>query len=257
MVEQGLELEPRLLALSAASHAAQAFHLEGARAILARADLAEAALQTPPDLPLDAVERTEWIATGQSAVPIAMNCSGKHAAMLATCVLRGWSTSDYLDPSGPLTAAIIEVMGERTGERPWAVAVDGCGAPLIGVTLAGLARGASRVVQAASGSPDARVADAMRSHPEYVGGTRLEVTAFMRAVPGLLAKNGAEGVYVGALPDGRGLAMKVEDGADRAQVAGFAGLLAAAGVPRDALEGLLERPILGGGRPVGVVRPVM
>jgi L-asparaginase II len=256
MVRLGLELPSRLLALAASSHSGEARHLDGARAILAEASLDSSALQTPPDFPLDPIIRDAWIQSGRRPTRIGMNCSGKHSAMLATCRLRGWSTHDYLDPGHPLQLAILDEVRSLTGDPVTEVGIDGCGAPVHVMSLRGLARAGSAVVLASADSPERRVADAMREHPEMVGGANRDVTAFMRAVPGLLAKDGAEGVYVAALPDGTGIAMKVEDGSARGRQVAMAAILlrvAPDSASRTVLEALASIPMLGGGRPVGAV----
>ena len=95
MVRHGLDLEPRLLALAASSHSGSQVHIAGVREILASVGLDENALQCALDRPLDEAERRAW---GDSApTRIAMNCSGKHAAMLATCVKNGWPIETYLE----------------------------------------------------------------------------------------------------------------------------------------------------------------
>jgi len=99
-----------------------------------------------------------------------MNCSGKHAAMLAACVVNGWPTSSYLNPQHPLQQAILRTVEELAGELVPATGVDGCGAPLFALTLAGLARAFRMLVLAAPGTPERRVADAMRAHPEWTSG---------------------------------------------------------------------------------------
>lgn len=253
MVACGLEVETPLLALAASSHSGEAMHLAGVDELLERASLTRDSLQTPADYPLDPVERDDWIARGEVRVPRAMNCSGKHAAMLLTCVTNGWPTDSYLDPDHPLHQRVRDTIERLSGDRVADVGVDGCGAPVMSLTVAGLARGLSRAVQADPASPERRVVDAMRAHPDLVGGSRRDVTAFMRSVPGLVAKDGAEGVYVAALPDGTAIAIKVDDGADRARQVVLADLLAAVGVPREQLGSLGSLPLLGGGRPVGAV----
>src|ERR1700712_589346 len=137
MLEAGLELDGELLALAGASHSGDPFHVEGVRRILAGAGLSEDALQTPPDYPLDDAARVEVIRGGGTKAPILMNCSGKHAAMLATCVTNGWPTESYLDPDHPLQQAIASTFAATTGEPVAAVAVDGCGAPLLSTSLVG------------------------------------------------------------------------------------------------------------------------
>jgi len=93
MVRSGLDLPDELLALAASSHSGEERHLDGARRILATVGLDESDLQTPTDYPLDPLVRDAWLRSGRDASPIAMNCSGKHAAMLATCMVNGWPTT--------------------------------------------------------------------------------------------------------------------------------------------------------------------
>ncbi|TEX50304.1 MAG: asparaginase [Actinomycetales bacterium mxb001] len=255
MVRAGLPLEGELLALAAASHSGEAFHVEGARRILVRGGLDDTALRTPADLPLDDDVRTQLIARGGIPLPILMNCSGKHAAMLLTCVVNDWSIEDYTSPEHPLQTSCRDELEDLAGERSWATAVDGCGAPLFGLTLRGLARMGAACVQAPLATPPRQVADAMRAHPEWVAGTSRDAAALARSVPGMLIKEGAEAVYVAALPDGRGIALKVEDGANRARPAAMAGVLRAIGIDNATIEAQACAPLLGGGAVVGDIRP--
>ncbi|MFJ5263270.1 asparaginase [Streptomyces sp. NPDC088387] len=256
MVRAGLPLDGELLSLTAASHSGEEFHLAGTRRILAMAGLGEDDLRNTPDLPFDPVERDAWVREGRSPSRLAQNCSGKHAAMLYTAKLNGWSLDDYLDPAHPLQRGIAETVEDLTGQRVAQVTVDGCGAPLFAVSLHGLARAAARIASAPSGSPEGRVADAMRVHAEMASGSRRDVAALMRAVPGLLAKDGFEGVQVAAQADGRAVAVKIADGADRARVPVAAAALVAAGVEPGALAEFRGEALLGGGKPVGAVRVV-
>ncbi|MFI2642274.1 asparaginase [Streptomyces sp. NPDC018610] len=256
MVRAGLPLEGDLLSLAAASHSGEERHLAGARRILELAGLTEDDLRNVPDLPFGPAVRDTWVRAGRLPSRLAQNCSGKHAAMLYTCRLNGWSLDDYLDPAHPLQRAVAETVEELTGQRVARVTVDGCGAPLFAVSLHGLARAAACITTAASGTPEARVADAMREHAETASGAGRDVAALMRAVPGLLAKDGFEGVEVAALPDGRAVALKIADGADRARIPVAAAALARAGVDPALLTRFAGEPLLGGGVPVGRVRPV-
>jgi L-asparaginase II len=261
MVRAGLDLEPQLLALACASHSGEPFHLEGVRRILDAAGLSVEALQTPPDYPLDDDERDAMLRAGGRREPILMNCSGKHAAMLLTCVTNGWSTEDYLAPDHPLQRVIAETFVELTGAPVAHHAVDGCGAPLLGTSLTGLARGFARLAAATDG-PERRVAEAIRRHPAYVSGTRRDERTLLEAVPGAIGKAGAEGCYAVALPDGRAAALKIDDGAVRARPVVMAALLARlgwdaeAGVDTAAVRRTGRAPLLGGGVEVGAVRAV-
>lgn len=256
MLRAGLPLDGDLLSLAAASHSGEERHLAGTRRILDLAGLTEADLRNVPDMPYGPAVRDEWIRAGRQPSRLAQNCSGKHAAMLWTAKLNGWSPADYLDPAHPLQQAIAEIVEDLTGQRVAATTVDGCGAPLFSVSLHGLARAVSRIVTAAPGTPEARVADAMREHAEMASGAGRDVAALMAAVPGLLAKDGFEGVEVAALPDGRAVAVKISDGADRARVPVAAAALERAGVDPALLTGFAGEALLGGGREVGRVRPV-
>ncbi|WP_338403928.1 asparaginase [Cellulosimicrobium arenosum] len=266
MVRHGLDLPPRLLALAAASHGGEPAHLAGVREILAGAGLDESSLQNTPDMPLHAPSALAWQLEHRGPASITQNCSGKHAAMLATCVVAGWDTSTYLEPDHPLQVAVRRAVAELTDVPVDHATVDGCGAPLFSTTVRGLARGFARIASAPSrapGSPEAQVAVAMSAFPEMVGGQGRDATIAMRAVPGLVAKDGADGVYGAGLPDGRALAFKVLDGASRPRPA----LLVAAlrrlradslpGVDGAALDDLGDVPVHGGGRTVGAVRAVL
>ncbi|WP_029385931.1 asparaginase [Streptomyces leeuwenhoekii] len=256
MVRAGLPLDGELLSLAAASHSGEERHLVGTRRLLELAGLTEDHLRNVPDLPFGPAVRDTWVREGRLPSRLAQNCSGKHAAMLWTAKLNGWSLEDYLDPAHPLQRAIAETVEDLTGQRVAQVTVDGCGAPLFAVSLHGLARAAARITTASPGTPEARVADAMRGHAEMASGSGRDVAALMRAVPGLLAKDGFEGVQVAALPDGRAIAVKIADGADRARVPVAAAALAHAGVDPALLGEFAGEQVLGGGRPVGSVRPV-
>jgi L-asparaginase II len=254
VLRAGAELEGPHLALAAASHSGESFHLAGVRAILAGAGLTEGDLGTPPDLPLNREAAESWLAAGGSREPVLMNCSGKHAAMLAACARNGWPLPSYLDPEHPLQRLVLEVVREASGEEVRHVGVDGCGAPLMALSLTGLARAFRGYVTAAPGTPRRRVADAMRAHPEYVAGTDRSDTWLMREVPGALSKAGAEAVHALALPDGRALACKIDDGNARALGPVLARALARWDVAGPVLDHLADAPLLGGGRPVGTVR---
>ena len=257
MLEAGLDLDGELLALASASHSGEAFHLDGVRRVLASCGLSERDLRTPPDLPADEVEKLAYVADGGTARPRVMNCSGKHAAMLATCVVNGWPTETYLVADHPLQQVLRATVERLTGEKVAATGVDGCGAPLFAVSLTGLARAFAAVASAPEGTPEHRVATAIRRHPQWLGGTRRDVTALIAGVPGLVAKDGAEGVYAAALPDGRAVALKIEDGGQRARPPVMAAALRALGVDAPVLAEQSSFPLLGGGQPVGEVRPVV
>jgi L-asparaginase II len=254
VLRAGLDISGERLALAAASHSGELFHRDLVAKVLAEAGLSEDDLQSPPDLPLDQEEREAFLASGRGRERIAMNCSGKHAAMLAACVAAGWPTSTYLSPGHPLQRLVHSVVESSSGERVAHTGVDGCGAPLMAISLTGLARAFRHFVLAPDGSAERRVADAMRSHPEYVAGTRRTDTWLMRGVPGTLAKIGAEAVQAVALPDGRALAFKIADGNARALGPVLARALRTMDVRAAVLDRIEASPLTGGSERVGGIR---
>lgn len=251
----GADLDAVATALACASHSGEPMHLDGVAASLAASGLTEDDLRNTPGRPLGEAALAAWLAAGNTDSRLAQNCSGKHAAMVRACVASGWSTDDYLDPDHPLQRSARDVTEEYTGEHVVAAAVDGCGAPVFAFPLVGLARAFGRLAAASEGEAQ-RVADAMRAHPFYVGGRGRPDSQLMAAVPGAIAKEGAEAVVAVGLPDGRGLAVKIADGARAGRVVAAAALRTL-GVNDDALDALADVPVLGHGEPVGSVIAVL
>ncbi len=251
MLDAGLDLDDRQLAVACASHDGSPVHLDAVRSILARYDLAESDLANTPARPYGSAARAAARLAGIEPSSLQQNCSGKHAAMLATCRVNGWSTADYLDPHHPAQVAIRQNM-EALGVAVHHVGIDGCGAPTHALSLRDLAGAFGRLA-----SSESAVARAMTSYPELVAGPTRDVTVWMQAVPTLVAKDGAAGVMAAGLADGRAVAFKIADGSDVCRQAVVAEALRAAGVDVDALAaGTVDAvavPVLGHGQPVGRV----
>jgi L-asparaginase II len=203
--------------------------------------------------------------SGGEKAPVLMNCSGKHASMLATCVINDWDIKTYREPEHPLQVAIRETFEEMTGEPVTMTAIDGCGAPLYSTSLIGLARAFRRLALGVDGLEVAdpqvvRVASAIREHPAYVSGTTRDEAALLKAIPGAIGKAGAESCYAVALPDGRAFALKTDDGAPRVRPVLMAAALSRSGVDvepgvdTEAVRATGYVPLLGGGEPVGEIR---
>jgi L-asparaginase II len=173
--------------------------------------------------------------------------------MLDTCIANDWPTETYLSPDHPLQVHIRRTIEELAREPVAAVGVDGCGAPLFALTLGGLARAFRALVLAEPGTPEHKVADAMRKFPEWTSGTTRDENRLMTAVPGLLLKTGAEGVDAFALPDGSAAAVKIDDGGQRARNPVTVAILTMLGA-RPPAE-LATAVVTGGDDPVGVIRP--
>ncbi|MFK3984979.1 asparaginase [Micromonospora sp. NPDC050397] len=255
MLRSGLRLADSAdLALVCGSHHGEDFHVARAEAMLRSGGLTESALRCPPDLPVNEAARADVLRAGGGPTRIRMNCSGKHSGMLLTCLAAGWDIDGYWRPEHPLQQRLRTAIEDFTGERVAATGVDGCGAPVLAVSLTGLAGAFLRLVSGAPGSVERTVADAMRTHPELVSGTGAEDNLLMTGVDGLLSKVGAEGIIVVALPGVGAVAIKIDDGAARARMPVLVAALRRLGVSAPVLDELAEPPLLGGGIPVGAVR---
>jgi L-asparaginase II len=198
------DLDDDELAIACASHRAEPAQLAAVRKLLARAGATVDELENGPQ-------------EGRFAGKLGHNCSGKHAGMLAACRANGWPLPGYRKPEHPLQRRIAALIG------PAETALDGCGLPTYAQRLSEQAALLLRTPP--------RIADAMRARPELVGGKAATDTVVMQQLPGWLAKSGAEGLLCAVSPDGRGFALKVEDGNGRAV--------------RPALGVVLGRPELG------------
>jgi L-asparaginase II len=244
------------VALACASHSGEAAHVGVVRRILASVGLDADALDNTPSWPLSEEAAREMVVAGDRPDRLHQNCSGKHAAMLATCVANGWPTDAYLDPGHALQVAIRESVEAIAEETVAAIAVDGCGAPLFALSPVAVARAFGRLVKASAGTFERRVADAMRAHPFLVGGTGRDITGLMQTVDGLLVKDGAEGVCAAATHDGKGVVVKIDDGAGRARTPVLVETLRRIGAAMVETSAVSDVAVLGHGHPVGAVRAV-
>jgi L-asparaginase II len=224
-------LTPRELAVITGSHSGQAIHVETVAAILSKIGLDETALQCGAHMPFDEASARTLKSAGQPPTALYNNCSGKHAGMLALARFLGEPIENYLAPDHPVQRQIrcaLAYFADVPIEEI-AIAIDGCSAPVFGLTIEAMARSYAQLVASRQAGPDnlgnaaERIVDAMRQYPEMVGGTsgRLD-TDLMRVAGGrIISKVGAEGVQLlGALPDARypsglGIAIKIDDGDTR------------------------------------------
>lgn len=213
MLRSGLKINTEQLALVCASHSGSEKHFEVVRSILNDAGVDESALGNAIDFPLGEKERRAW--GDRPASQIAQNCSGKHAGMIATCVVNGWAIDSYTDDDHPLQIAIKDEIEKLVRERVQFTTQDGCGAPLFAFSLSGLAQ-AIYTMTVSDDPIYQEVMSAQRKHPELVGGVGRLNTRQMQGVEGLFMKDGAEGVIVASVRDGRTLALKIADGSMRA-----------------------------------------
>lgn len=250
-------LDDAELAIATASHTGEPEHIELVERLLRRFGFGEDDLACPPDLPGDERTRAGVLYRGEKPAKRYMNCSGKHAAMLATCAVNGWPVTGYTEVGHPLQQAVLAQIIETTGEPETDLGIDGCGLPIVPVSLTNLARAFAALATAPDGTPEHRIATALRTHPQVISGTNGPDLLTMNAVPELICKIGADGVHAGALPDGSAFAYKIDDGADRARIPLTMAVLQRMGVGwSDELAALAAPPVLGGGTRVGVIRVI-
>ncbi len=217
--------EARELAVVAASHGGEPFHVAAVRGLLAKLGLDESALRCGEHAPSYEPAARALAAAGRAPSALHSNCSGKHAGILAMCLHLGFDPAGYLAPEHPVQQRILAFCARVTGDDPaaWPVGVDGCGIPNFATPLRRAARAFARFARPEGlAAEDAaalnRVARAMAAEPAYVAGTGRFDSALIAATHGaVLGKGGAEGVHCSALVrSGAGLALKVVDGNARA-----------------------------------------
>jgi L-asparaginase II len=190
------------LAIACASHRAAPEQVAAAASLLAKAPATEDDLEC-------------GLQEGREPRPLAHNCSGKHAGFLAVCHARGWPTNGYRFADHPMQQLLHQEVADAAelplDEIP--TAVDGCGVLTFALTLERMAHAFSRLECLPGGEA---VVGAMRAHPVLIGYEGATDTELMRARPGWIAKGGAEGLLCAASPEGRGVALKAEDGNQRA-----------------------------------------
>jgi len=212
MLKAGLKVEEKELAIICASHSGSQSHIDLVAKMLTSRGISTTQLKNAVEKPLGEKEKISW---GDKAPnQLAQNCSGKHAGMLITCQHNGWDMNTYLDLDHPLQVAIKNEIEELTSEKVSTTSVDGCGAPLFAISLMGLAKAISNLVKSKEDSYQ-QIVSACTRYPELVAGDGRLTTRMMREVPGLFMKEGAEGVLVCALCDGRVIAIKIIDGSWR------------------------------------------
>lgn len=243
----GVELTSEQTAIAAASHSGESVHLEVVTGLLGRYGLSPTDLRCTPRLPLGSEPRATAIRQSIAENSLMSDCSGKHSAFLAACIVNDWPIQGYLDPTHPLQVSIQRSIESWLGMNITITGVDGCGAPVFAMSLFDLAKGFALALQ--SEAELGVVAKSMMAHPHLVGGTGRLATEVMQCLPGAIAKDGAEGVFVLAHPK-VALAIKVSDGAIRPHGAIVGRVLKHLGITSQIG---IQVP-LGGGNPVGELR---
>ncbi|MBT6095756.1 MAG: asparaginase [Rhodospirillaceae bacterium] len=261
-------LSPRQLALACASHLGEAIHTETVSAWLAHIGCSANDLECGGHLPKDETAMANVIRSGTTLTGIHNNCSGKHTGFLTTCQHLGEATAGYIGADHPVQQRLATLLSELGGcdldatERGF----DGCGIPVLGMPLHALARAMARMaapdtLEDARRAAAERIFSAMTTHPEMVRGTGSFDTLGMRAGKGRFAtKTGAEGVHIAIIPEKRlGIAVKVEDGNNRATPVILAALFDRLGLLEDdtraQLTEFIETPVKNvAGKHVGDIR---
>jgi L-asparaginase II len=217
LAAERLEASGPEIAVACASHQGQDEHVATVRGLLARAGVPEAALACGPQIPSDEATARRLVASGDVPRPIHNNCSGKHAAMLATCSVMAWPLDGYMELEHPCQQAVSGALQEMLGIDLGTAhrGIDGCGLTTYGIPLTAIARG---FAVASADAAFRRAQDAMAAHPFLVAGTGRFDTALLEAAgAGLTAKIGGAAVWAAVVrPGGPGIAIKLESGGGEA-----------------------------------------
>lgn len=246
-----------MLAVAAASHGGQPVHVGIVEWMLVEVGLDESFLRCPHAWPLSESARRRVVAAGHRRPRrVWHNCSGKHAAMLRTCVAQGWPVEGYLSPDHPLQQAMAAAHGEATGVNPGPPGVDGCGVPVFRASTVGMARAYAQLATQEELRP---VWQAMHRFPALVSDVGEADTSVATWLDGA-AKRGAQGCLGLGIRNRMGVAIKIWDGADRATGPGMIEALRQLGLLVGTTDRYLQavaRPdVTGGADPVGSLEPV-
>ena len=231
LVESGavdtLRLGTEELALACASHGGEPPHVMRVGAWLAQIRCTAADLECGTHPPVTADAAAALLRAGEAPCPLHHNCSGKHTGFLALARQAGWPTKGYSEPDHPVQRVALDALAKMAGAdaSTWPVVRDGCNAANVFLPLRSLAAAWARL---GTTPASLRLIGAMKTHPVLMSGHGHSCATMIGALKGRgVVKTGAEGVYAGALPDrGLGIAVKIDDGANRAAVTAISNLLA-------------------------------
>ncbi|MCC7047152.1 MAG: asparaginase [Alphaproteobacteria bacterium] len=243
LVESGAaehyQLSDQEVALACASHGGETRHVAAVLRWLGRIGCTVDDLECGAHPPShEASAQALFRANGQ-VTQLHNNCSGKHTGFLTLAKHMGWPTKGYIRADHKVQQTVLkglqDLCGVDLGGGP--KGIDGCGIPVVGIPLDRLALAMARMADS-SGLSLTRVAaiqrirQAMTREPFFVAGTGRFCTRLMTALGDqVVAKTGAEGVYMAALPrQGLGVCIKIQDGASRAAQIALAAVLERLGI---------------------------
>ncbi|WP_199617802.1 asparaginase [Paenibacillus alkalitolerans] len=220
---EAFKFSPQEIAILCASHSGEALHVETVTAMLAKIGIDQGALQCGAHAPYHKPSADELRREGRQPTPLHNNCSGKHSGMLALSIHLGAPLDTYMEPDHPAQRQMLETFAAFAGVSAddIAIGIDGCGVPVYGLPLKNLAQafaGLGSPSEHLSAAACRQITDSIARHPNMLAGTGRYDTALIEATGGrLIGKMGAEGVFAVSNPgSGLGLAVKIEDGSQRA-----------------------------------------
>lgn len=262
---------PEEIALMCASHNGEPSHTAAAASMLHKLGLPMTCLLCGPHVPFGAAAAAKLAGSGAEPTELHNNCSGKHAGMLALALKLGAPVQSYMEPEHPVQQLMIGKVSGMTDvpAHELLLGTDGCGVPVFGLPLHRLAQAYARLgalsldTGTTEGAAASRVLEALRLHPFQIAGTDRYDTHLIEVTQGrIIGKMGAEGVFALAAPEqGLGLALKIEDGTQRAIYPAVTEALVQLGWLHGREAELLSgfhKPVLRNwkGTPVGEIRPV-
>jgi L-asparaginase II len=257
------------LSFACSSHQGEQIHQELVQSWLERQGLAEDDLACGPVLPEHSESAHQLLAKGQQGRKIHHNCSGKHLGFLTTAQHLHLPLKNYHHADHPLQKLSLEILSDLadTDLTRYPIGIDGCGLPAptmplfrLGLTVARFAKPVDFSERRARAIY--RLHQAIRNEPLFIAGHGTMVSELNQVAKGeVLAKTGAEGIVIAALPrQGLGVALKIADGSSRARSVALLAILERLGVLSDEMKQMLVEHIApmivnSNGQQVGDIRP--
>ncbi len=209
------------IAITCGSHNGEGRHVEVVESMLTKIGLNLSHLGCGIQYPTHKETSETFLKSGIKPTAIHNNCSGKHAGMLALCLLLGYSIENYLSPSHPIQKLILSYIEEiyQYPAEKMVCALDGCSAPIYSIPVYHQAIAFKNLTYSNHLRPTLqkackKILKLVGEEAFMIAGTNRYCTEMMEiTAPKVIGKTGAEGVFCMSFTEQNlGVCIKIDDG---------------------------------------------